>query len=121
MKQQQPAFRVERLNDVAVVHVSGDVDLHDARQLDEAMHEAITGGPCETLLISFIETRYVDTTCLGLLVKVSREQGQKLRLVVPAESPMRRLLTTTGLIRALTVHDDFSGAFAAAAARNAVL
>ena len=110
---QQTIFRLERLKDVAFLHVMGDVDVSNATEFEHALNEAANADDRPLVVVSMLETLYVDTTALGVLVAASRAYGDRMRIITPEESTVRRILTMTGLNRTLRLHEDFTSALSA--------
>ncbi|NUR07540.1 MAG: STAS domain-containing protein [Nocardioidaceae bacterium] len=90
---------------VGVVVASGEVDLATAPSLRQAISDHLAAGQT-LLLLDMTDVTFIDSTGLGILVgaaKKARGLGGSMRLV--CDNPrILRLLTITGLARALPVH-----------------
>ena len=65
------------------------------------------------LVIDLSDTRYLDSAAIEVLFELSRRLGrrrQDLRLVVPATSPLRRLLTLTDVGAVAPMHETLAEA-----------
>ena len=107
---------VESLGKLTLVHVIGELDITNYMELGDAIAMATerSSGP---LIVGFVECSYIDTSGLTALVTAHRKYGNKLHVVVPEGSKVRRIFEATGLHRALLVHADFRTAIADANAQ----
>lgn len=79
------ALRVDDLDGVAVVTVTGDIDVAAGEALHTALATAITGGG--PVLVDLTRVHLIDSTGLGLLVRAHRqakERGTRLCLAAPS-------------------------------------
>ncbi len=80
-----------------VIAVVGDLDLFTAERLERALAAVAPGTPT---YIDLSECDYVDSAGLHVLRTYTREIGPAhVALVLPPDSPMRRVLELTGLDR----------------------
>jgi anti-sigma B factor antagonist len=89
---------------VHVVALGGEIDLHTAPRLDEALFGAIHEG-AERVLVDLAGTTFVDSTVLGVLLRAHRRLDDSGgRLVLVSNDPrILRTLELTGLDRTLAV------------------
>lgn len=84
--------------DRLILTVSGELDMHTAPRLREALAEGIAGGRPH-LVLECSDLRFVDSTGLGILVvahKRAVESGGELRIRSPSRI-LAKLLTITKL------------------------
>jgi anti-anti-sigma factor len=82
------------LDGVPVASVRGEVDLSNAHELGATLQNAVQHVSAG-LVIDFSTTEYLDSAGLHFvfdLGKRLRDRGQRLHLVVPAGSPVARVL-----------------------------
>jgi anti-sigma B factor antagonist len=111
--------------ELALVSVSGELDLYTAEQVRNGIDEADAVG-ADTVVLDLSESSFIDSTALGVLVQeTKRLEGRGHSLVLVTNDPrIRRVLEVTGLDRVFltyaTLHDALSdlipGHAAAAAA-----
>ena len=110
--------------ELALVSVSGELDLFTAGRVKNGIDEAAAVG-ADTVVIDLSESSFIDSTALGVLVQeTKRLEGRGHSLVLVTNDPRtRRVLEVTGLDRVLlsyaTLHDalaDLVPGHAAAAA-----
>ncbi len=84
------------VGDFTVVAVSGEVDIVTAPTLRQLLNQAIDdGGP--RLVVDLTAVPFLDSTGLGVLVgrlKVARQAGGDLRLVLTSERLLRNFKIT---------------------------
>ena len=86
--------RIEAAGNAIVVRVAGEIDLSNARPLELEIAAAVPND-VEALVLDLSETTYLDSAGIRLvfgLADAVRRRGQELRLVVPAGSPVHRIL-----------------------------
>jgi anti-sigma B factor antagonist len=89
------ALVVERTGAATVVRVSGELDLHTAGQLEEAISTA-DGLP---LVVDLSEVTFLDSTALGVLIRTSRRAPDRPVPLVLDGLELRRIFEITGLER----------------------
>ncbi len=95
---------------LALVSVSGELDLFTAGRLQQAIGEATSVGADE-VLVDLSGVGFIDSTALGVLVQeTKRLEGRGLSLILVANDPRAlRVFEVTGLDRVLrrfaTLHD----------------
>jgi len=75
-------FQVEKVNDVLVVDVEGQLIVGNRQELKQKVLEELDNGE-KKFVVDFEKTGYIDSSGLGVLVSLSkkvREQGGELRL-----------------------------------------
>jgi anti-sigma B factor antagonist len=97
---------VERLSDdVVVVLVQGEADLHSASELRERLAGVIDDG-AKRVLVDLSDTSFIDSMALGVLLggtKRLRAGDGQLELIVP-KPDIRRIFEITMLDRILVIH-----------------
>jgi anti-sigma B factor antagonist len=97
-------------SELAVVSVSGELDLDTAKRVQTGIDEAGAVG-AETVIIDLSETSFTNSAALGVLVQeTKRLEGRGQSLVLVTNDPRTvRVVEVTGLNRVLrtyaTLHD----------------
>ena len=89
------------VNGVAVVTAPVEIDITTAEQLRTVLLDAGSDGHA-TVVVDMTQTRFCDCSGLSVLVRAHRRamaEGGGLRLVLPADGPVVRVVTVTGLDR----------------------
>jgi anti-sigma B factor antagonist len=84
--------------DETVLRLSGELELHNARVLDEAVASAQARGT-RRVVLDLAELSFMDSTGLRHLLRARRELGESGQAmhVVNATAAVRELLALTGL------------------------
>jgi anti-sigma B factor antagonist len=85
---------IDSADDVVVAHVSGEIDLSNARTLGDELAASVPNRALG-LVIDLTATAYLDSSGVSLVFDLSerlRRRQQDLRLVVPDNAPLRRVL-----------------------------
>ena len=108
---------VSRQGDVVVAQVVGDIDLSNSAELRRALTDA--AAPEATgVVVDMSEVGYIDSTGLTVLSDLARDldlRRQRLAVVVPPESGVRRLLELVQLDRVIALRESLDDASAALA------
>ena len=100
-------FQVEKLNDVLVVDVEGQLIVGNRQELKQKVLEELEAGE-RNFVVDFEKTGYIDSSGLGVLVSLSkkiREQGGELRLANLNED-LRTLFELTKLDTLFQIADS---------------
>ncbi len=103
--------------DVIVARIDGEVDMSNADPLATRLRGLLTNRS-ETLVVDLSPTTYLDSSGIRLLFELSddlRRRQQQLHIVLPENSPIRRVITLTGLDQAMPTHPTLETALAEAA------
>jgi anti-anti-sigma factor len=104
----------ERHGNVAVVHVSGEIDASNAKWLEERLRSSLTNRS-DGLVVDLSATTYLDSAGLALLFGLGsalKQHQQELRLVVGDGSPIARMMRLTGLTEAVATNSTLASALA---------
>jgi anti-sigma B factor antagonist len=108
-------FRYGLDDGVAVVRVTGEVDVATCGLLRDRLLRVVTDEDFRGLVVNLAGVRFLDSTGLGVLVGVWRRVAAAtagLALAAPAPQ-VQRVLHTAGLTKVLPVYDAEADAVAA--------
>ncbi len=91
----------EPLGKGVLARVAGEVDLSNAQSVRERLLAAVP-NTASALVLDLSETAYMDSTGVRLIFELAerlRSRGQKLEIVVPGDSFVRRVLSLTEVQR----------------------
>ena len=106
----------ERRGDVEVARIEGEVDMSNADVLATRLRDLLTNRSV-ALVIDLGPTTYLDSSGIRLLFGLAdelRRRQQELHIVVPETSLLQRVVTITGLDKALPTHATLEAALARA-------
>lgn len=107
---------VVREREALVARLSGAVDMTNASFVHEEITRAVPNDVA-ALVLDLSDTAYLDSAAIEVLFELSRRlarRRQRLRLVVPGASPLRRLLTVCDVGAVATMHESLAQALDAA-------
>ena len=110
----QAEIAVVRQGGIVVAHVTGDVDMTNAAYLRDELLSSIPNDAL-ALAIDLGRCRYLDSAAIEVLFDLARRLGrrrQALRLVVPAGSPLTRVLELTEVGSAAPIFETLDQALA---------
>ena len=93
--------------EVSIAAVEGEVDASNAGEVGDRLRTAMTNRST-TLVVDLSGTRYIDSAGINMLFELAGEldhRQQRMRLVVPASSPIARMLAIAGLDAVVPVHE----------------
>jgi anti-sigma B factor antagonist len=92
---------------VAVVTVSGEVDVSTCGLLRDGLIRVVTDENCQGLVVNLAGVNFIDSTGLGVLVGVWHRVNATTFSLALAAPPRRArdVLNTTGLTKAFSVYD----------------
>lgn len=108
----QAEVAVELRGASVVAHVNGEVDMANASYVHDELLRSVPNDAV-ALIIDLTATRYLDSAGIALLFDVSRRLGrrrQSLRLVVPPDSPLERVLRLTEVQSIAPIHGSLDSA-----------
>ena len=103
---------VERRGGSVVARLSGEVDMTNASYLREQLLDSMPNDAL-VLVIDISACRYLDSAAIEVLFDLSRRlarRRQELRLVMPPESPLRRVIELTEVHTAAPVYESLDAA-----------
>lgn len=104
----------ERRDGVSIAAVEGEVDASNVQEVGERLRTLLTNRST-ALVVDLTATAYLDSAGINLLFALAAEladRQQRLRLVVPASSPLVRTFRITGLLDAIPTHETREAALA---------
>ncbi len=113
------AARVERVRDVVLVTLSGDVDVSTAADARRDLHGALAASQAG-MIIDMSGLTFIDSTGLGVLIGVLRRlSAHDTPLVLVVRSPnIARIFTLTRLDKVFVITDTLATARRLVAARK---
>lgn len=105
-----------RDGEALVAHLRGEVDMTNAAFVREEITSAVPNDVA-ALVVDLSETSYLDSAAIEVLFELSRRlerRRQQMRLVVPPQSPLRRLLTVCDVGAVAPMHESLARALGAA-------
>jgi anti-anti-sigma factor len=105
---------VERRDGAVVARLTGEVDMTNATYVGGELTRSVPND-ASGLVVDLSQTRYLDSAAIELLFELARRLGRRrqgLRLVLPAGSPLRRVLILTEIDSVAPLHEELESALA---------
>lgn len=111
-------FRTQRTPEATIVAVHGEIDLSNAHELSDAVHNAINAAtsadtdaapPLHEAWIDLTHTTYLDSAGINALAALNRDLSAQthptLGIIAPADSIARRVLDLVHFDRLMPLTD----------------
>jgi anti-sigma B factor antagonist len=98
--------------DAVVARLAGEVDLSNASSVKDRLLHAVPNSAA-ALVLDLSETAYVDSSGVRLIFELAerlRSRGQRLELVVPDDSRIKRVLLLTEVQQVVSISSSLGGA-----------
>jgi anti-sigma B factor antagonist len=105
MRDRLAELSFETAGNVVVGHVAGEIESANAEEMSTALAGQLTSDRAG-LVIDLTRVTYLDSAGIELLFDLARRlrtHRQRLRLVVPADAPLRRVLELCDIDRAAPI------------------
>ena len=96
-------YQRQVIDDTPVVAAPAEIDITTADQLHTVLLQAIRSAH-PAIVVDLTRTRFCDSAGLHVLVRAhtrARAESGELRLVVPADGSVHRIMTLTGMDRSI--------------------
>ncbi len=116
MRDRIAGFNVAEHGAVVVAGFEGEIDSSNAAELRLALSERLP-STATALVLDLSEVTYLDSSGIQLLFDLGRRlaaRRQGIRLVVPEQAPMRRVLELCAVESVAPMHADLTSALTAA-------
>ncbi len=112
---ERPQFSVEirrPCEGATVVAAIGEIDLHTAPRLREAL-ESLEGGQISQIVIDLSGSSFIDSSGLGAIVTATKRLQPNNAPAVVCRDEVREVFLMTGLGRVFAIHDSVEEALGA--------
>ena len=98
--------RLDQRGEVRIAVIKGEIDLSNATEIGSQL-EASVPNSAEALVVDLSGTTHLDSAGFRLLYGLRRQldaRGQELRLVVPDDGLIMKVISITGLDQAVSIY-----------------
>lgn len=106
----KPVAELAEWGDVNVVTVVEEIDISNARFLEDQTTAALAASP--KLIVSLERCQYIDSSGLRVLIRLSNRRDVEFGVVVPPGTQTRRIFDLAGLDEQMSVFDSLQAALA---------
>ena len=97
-------FKTVSASGALILTIVGEHDISTIAKLEADVGAAVDGQP--RVVFDLSDVAYIDSMFIAMLVRLHRDIGDRLQLVVPSKSRIRRLFTITGLNEVMPIHES---------------
>jgi anti-anti-sigma factor len=104
---------IERVREVSVAHLAGEVDVSNVAFIEQELEEAAARD--RLFVVDLSRTDYFDSAGIRMLFTLAARMSnrrQQLRVIVPPGAVVRRVLEITDFVRAVPVYESQDQALA---------
>jgi anti-anti-sigma factor len=97
---------VEQLGGWTVARLNGELDMTNTGSVRDELTRAVPSA-ADGMIADLTGTVYLDSAAIELLFEMARRLGrrrQRLRIVLPSDSPLRRVLELTDVKAVAPIH-----------------
>ncbi|HEX2070084.1 MAG TPA: STAS domain-containing protein [Thermoleophilaceae bacterium] len=105
---------IERRGEWIVARLGGELDMTNCSYVRDELMRSIPGS-ADGLVVDLSTTVYLDSAAIELLFELARRLGrhrQGLRIAMPGDSPLRRVIELTDVRAVAAVHPTVDAAVA---------
>ena len=99
--------RYQRNPNEIVIWLEGEIDLANVAAVDDEIRAVLDDD--SRIVIDLSLTDYIDSAGLRLLFSLARSVGERLSIVLPEDSPLRRVVTMVGLPQIVALRSEPTG------------
>ncbi|HVE93207.1 MAG TPA: STAS domain-containing protein [Actinomycetota bacterium] len=106
------SLEVDQRGSVAVVHLTGEVDISNSRELSAVLANSVV-NEAAGLVLDVSETALLDSSAIHALFDISRRldrRRQRFAIAAPEGCVIRRLLVLVGLPAVAPLHESVDAA-----------
>jgi anti-sigma B factor antagonist len=106
---------VRRMDSVAILDVSGDIDLANSPEMRKALLNEVREKRMPRVLLNLSEVRYIDSSGVASLIeslKAARDIGSRF-ILFGLSGPAREVLQLSRLLKVFEIYDTETEALAA--------
>lgn len=115
MRDRIAGFDFHERDGVVVARVGGEIDSSNASELRLALSERLPSAT-NALVLDLSDVTYLDSSGIQLLFELGKRLGarrQMMRLVVPENAPMRRVLELSDMASVVPLDHELEGSLKA--------
>jgi anti-sigma B factor antagonist len=104
---------IDRRERWVVASLAGEIDMTNAFSVREGLTQPVSND-ADGLVVDLARVRYLDSAGIELLFELAgllSNRGQELRLALPPDSPLRRMLVLTGVDAVAPLHETVEEIF----------
>ncbi len=105
-------IRIERQNDISILHIQGDITAQSESFINEAYKELNEQGPTQIILIRFEEDVYINSGGIAVLIQIlaqTRKNNQQIGITGLSEH-FKKIFRMVGITKFANIYDNLDEA-----------
>lgn len=105
-------IRIERQNDIAIMHIQGDITAHSESHINTGYQKLCDQGPTRKILVQFEEDAYINSGGIAVLIQILA-QTQKNRQqvgITGLSEHFKKIFHMVGITKFARVYDGMAEA-----------
>jgi anti-anti-sigma factor len=110
--EQKNEIKLERKNDIALMHIQGDITSHSEPYINEAYKELNEQGSTQKILIQFEEDAYINSGGIAVLIQIlaqTQKNDQQIGITGLSEH-FKKIFGMVGITKFANIYDDLGEA-----------
>ena len=104
--------RIERKDDISVLHIQGDITAHSETHINAAYRELNAQGPTQKILIQFEPDAYINSGGIAVLIQIlamTQKNNQKIGITGLSEH-FQKIFRMVGITKFADIYADLNDA-----------
>ena len=105
-------IRIERQNDISILHIQGDITSQSETVINDAYKEADDQGAAQKILIQFEEDAYINSGGLAVLIQIlaqTQKNNQQIGITGLSEH-FKKIFRMVGITKFANIYNDLDEA-----------
>lgn len=110
--EQKNEIQLERQNDIALMHIQGDITSHSEPYINEAYKELNDQEPTQKILIQFEEDAYINSGGIAVLIQIlaqTQKNNQQIGITGLSEH-FKKIFRMVGITKFANIYDNLGEA-----------
>ena len=110
--QKKNEIKLDRQNDIALLHIRGDITAHSEPAINEAYQSANVDGPARKILIRIDEEAYINSGGIAVLIQLlaqTRKNNQKISITGLSDH-FKKIFNMVGITKFVHIYNSVDDA-----------
>ena len=110
--QKKNEIKLERQNDITLLHIRGDITAHSEPDINEAYKNATDSGPARKILIRIEEEAYINSGGIAVLIQIlaqTRKNNQQISIAGLSDH-FKKIFGMVGITKFVHIYNNVDDA-----------
>lgn len=110
--QKKNEIKLERQNDITLLHIRGDITAHSEHDTNEAYKSANANGPAQKILIVFEKEAYINSGGIAVLIQIlaqTRKNNQQISITGLSDH-FKKIFGMVGITKFVHIYNNIDDA-----------